>query len=357
MLLDYTTDFMEKQSDKMLERKYAKLYKISDKFLDPKKYIRINPYSNCYICKKPQRIYNLANALYKGGYDVSVKPICSKRIYEIYYEFATVFIFWGVPVEHFDMLKSKSTLSLRNQAIIIYRDIYDPMKYSDIADNLKLIVVKQPQIVENPVANANVFPPIEFDEEVYIGEFALNIMRRERKPLEFAYEIISADVDATLVKIAILYDCTVETQHIPMFNDIMLTRTRVSVNANDIYYIYNSASYELIPFSTIDNFRIASIYVCARFVCIDIFYLKFLVLRGKLSNVQDRIEKLQMLHYRLSIQTDVTFNHVKLDVKKISLYYYGQYIEPRIVYAENCVAERMYSPSELIAAGKSLVYL
>lgn len=380
---DYvSTSVMEDRSNKMLARQYGRLHEIADKFLNDKKFVRVAPESIVYLTTKPRRCYNLANSLTQAGYNVVVKPICANVGYDILCDFAPVFSFWRVPEEIFISITPKTSriLTLRNQLIFIYRDLADPTKFADFEENFKLRGIVSKNLEEKMNARIasgsrefrsvkSTVPAINFADEVYIGRRALEVYARaygeDIAPgivggAGPAWEIISADVSATIEIIREEYgkkSIEVETQPFPVFSDIALTRTRITIGGEDAFYIYNSASYELVPFFVVDDKRIASVFVCARFVLINIFLIKFLLSHGKISKEDAEIKQtlLEIQHFILSTMEDFLLPK-ETTVQSLSQHYYGEFVEPRILFNDLCENERMYSPFETKIQHGKMIY-
>lgn len=77
------------------------------------------------------------------------------------------------------------------------------------------------------------------------------------------------------------------TRDVMVLSDFRLRRTSIRVNKTEIMYIYNAASYELIPFNEITSkkqtIRIGNPFVILRFLLIDIWILLWITSVGKVD--------------------------------------------------------------------------
>jgi len=383
---------MEENSKKMFDQNYGKMVELAQRFISQERFIRVNSDTNTFLCIKSKKAYNLANILTKRGFNVKVKSVCEGLIYEILYDFATIFTFYKIEKEIYDLIIFKKggaakqkhsrkrdkeiipanpipvqipVLSLRNQLIIIYQDLYNPMKIADYTENnqLKDIVIRNLELklekkivsgkIKSYAAKSKFTPPV-FKDEIFVGKIAVEFVLGEEYEFPGPIEIISANVEATLDFIAKHYKIdSAETVDFKVLTDYALKITTVMINKKPEIIIYNSATYELIPFFTPrKDFNIASIYVICRFILINIFRAKLM------SNADENIITMLQLQHYMVIKTDtytLPIDDKITSVNQISQRYYGQYIEPKILYSELCPNGRFYTPFEMLARGLKLI--
>jgi hypothetical protein len=218
-------------------------------------------------------------------------------------------------------------LSPEVQLISIYRKLYLPCDACDW-DKLLLIETKlvenlnirQKKIAGSKDLSLNVRKKINDsivdlfknnDTKIFIGEMAINqILHPGKKKTEVnIIEVISSSHeydDVYLIKNHLLNkfgDVFINSQTSCMFiiDDFRLKRTTFKFiykgKKKDFLYIYNSAKYDLIPYTKYNKILIASPFVILRFVLINIWIIRWI---SQLNNIDETFSR-HKINYLLSM--------------------------------------------------------
>jgi len=339
--------FMQNVSAKYIERKFSRVRDIMEKFLN-EEYVRFSSEINDFICRVPKKSYNLANLLFKNKINSTIKPLCANRAYEIYCKGALIASFWEVSDEIFNIISKnvegnfRATLSRRSRLVQLYRFMYSPLNVGEFEMRETLFYDGENTGVRLGAEHSlKSLPEIAFKNEVFVGNVAFEYFTGEKLETQ-AQEIISCNIQETLATIAEKYDIESETITIPILSDFTFSRTRVSTKGRDIYYIYNAAEYELIPFIA-NKIRIGTIFVVARFILVNVWIIKILMYRKKIfiDTGKKLIKSLSASHDRL-IAEPVHQAEIIPDPSQ----YYGINQHKKNIFSGICDNEISYTPHQ-----------
>lgn len=264
-------------------------------------------------------------------------------VYRIIVEGFIFYTFWSVPKAIFNSLfqkhnKTRVVIPEHSFLMCVYRELYNPANVEQMPDNLKLVkqLHSKAQINSSDLKTGSK----DFDQRslkkclkdcVFVGYRALKYFLPKIKTAKI-YEVISDNVDKLIANIKQLKipKLDIETQNFPILTDFLFTRTRISVNKQDICYIYNSAEYELIPFFKL-KYKTACLYVVARFILINIWIVKFFTHNNKITKPVSKnlVTGFKILH------NDLMKNNYKMECIVPGIYnYYGLFVDNRISYKQ-----------------------
>lgn len=201
--------------------------------------------------------------------------------------------------------------------IEIYRDLYSPHKAGEwdirlIEEKSLYQLLKQKDIANTDLSVQGGWSRQDIESAlldqfvskypvILIGEHACKILI-DHKPQIPVIQIISTrsvEEDFEIIKKIIhSIDPNIPvlkfTNNLHIMNDFRVKRTTVKIKtsegARDVMYIYNSAQYDLVPFSDVNQFNIGNPFVILRFLLIDIWILRWI--RG-IGNIDEKFAQLR----------------------------------------------------------------
>lgn len=167
-----------------------------------------------------------------------------------------------------------------------------------------------------------------------VGEYALKLLLSDADEPVIVKVIsensFSTDV-AEIKKILIDFDPLIKMEYkidtINVIGDYSLKRVSVKVTKNDntyeVMYIYNSAYYELIPFTSHTNgdefIQVGSSFVLLRFLLIDVWLIRRLIVGEKIHKEFGEMKIRSLLKNVVSLRTKIS----KPDTSSIDAKYYN----------------------------------
>ena len=139
----------------------------------------------------------------------------------------------------------------------------------------------------------------EFSEHVLVGELAAEFHLSECKLNDPPrVQFISNEAPEIIAKrLAKITSADVTFKQYKLFTDFQLVRTTFFVGGNNplpCMDVYNSDSYEMIPWDRDDSMKVGNPFVVARFLCVEIFSMKVISAISKVS-FDRRLEVLMKL--------------------------------------------------------------
>jgi len=127
------------------------------------------------------------------------------------------------------------------------------------------------------------------------------------------------------------------TQSLLLFSDLRLKKTIFVISSQQrerkvIFNIYNSANYEIIPYTTINNYNIANRYVLMRFVLVDLWHINILHALGK---IETQYKDFRSARLRLQYEAFKSFNTSIKSNEENEERFLGTYIEEKLEWKLN----------------------
>ena len=212
----------------------------------------------------------------------------------------------------------------------LYRGLYSPNRADDWPELLKIesslyshLKQRLPEIqkrlradggsVDRKAVQAEIISWMQDRDVVLIGEHALQILLdyRAKHPVVQMIAQDPAQVAETLQK---MFSGTVSRRPLHIMSDFRLERVTVRMDDKEIAYIYNAASYDLIPWNPATRgnkmLRIGNPFVLLRFLLVDFWTVRLFLISGKIDKgfAQNRIDQIIMsllsLRSQLSLLDD-----------------------------------------------------
>lgn len=208
----------------------------------------------------------------------------------------------------------------------LYHEIYLPEYWADREKLEKQIynikkIIGSSEIISNSLEQIFTFLS-ESNHTVLVGSFALG-----KKTSSITW--LSSDVEYDISYFVNLWsdqDVDIISDMVQMLDDDRLKRTAIKLNGRAIIYIFNSPEYELVPYSCVDVFnrkiRIGNPHVIIRFFLVDLWIIKKIELKGKLSN-QFVVNKTRKIENYIKEVSTMEFEPIE---------YIGQYVNEVIDY-------------------------
>jgi hypothetical protein len=140
------------------------------------------------------------------------------------------------------------------------------------------------------------------DHIILVGEVAFGLIH---DGFPCSLDIIS-DLDPELIRTELRkYYYPVESDDIRekpllLFSDMRLKKTTIHINGKIIANIYNSASYELIPYFQYDNYNVANKYVLMRFALVETWVVTLLYLNKQIDEqYKDKVVARKKIQYHM----------------------------------------------------------
>lgn len=187
---------------------------------------------------------------------------------------------------------SRSTIPFELLLINKYQDAYyiENQPYDDINDLNELVQ----ELYDGGYNDKQILYSNNItDNNVIIGYNALKLLGIKVKHNN-RLQIITDNIDETLEKIKETYSSANIKELDTMTHDVRLKKYTAYIENKPIIDIYNSGSYELIPYKKIDNIMVAHPYVICRFLMID--YWITILLETPDDRIKDVIKTLMNIN-------------------------------------------------------------
>ena len=284
------TRLREEEYGAMIKRAYAVAHDLGA--------VRLNETSNIVFTDRPKVVCGaVVNMLFTEFHELAMlKTNCEGVLYTANLRLATMVNVWHTDIMQFlkPRVRDLGFLAPRAYMILTYRDLYNPAKIEDYPSNFKqlktlnkiklsITTISSDTAISGEATGSLRVGVLEGDhdvrffkcmkDEVHVGIKAFHYFIAE--PMEsLPYEIISANVPSTINKLRAQFPkIKVEEQAMPILNDMWFKRYKIQRGKKILCYIYNAAEYDLIPFIHADV-RIGTLFVVARFVLINVWFLK-----------------------------------------------------------------------------------
>jgi len=214
-----------------------------------------------------------------------------------------------VEVKSFDGKRKLLVLSPETHLLNIYRTLYTPSDsglWEETLENEQLLydlLKKRLSILGSSELSPDDRTRVENsllkdfvgnnNKVILLGEHAIKIIKKDTVMSSNIVNVISSlpeEESFAMIKSVIHkalgreIPVTKQTRSTNIMQDFRLTRTTIKIgsdsNQKEVMYIYNSASYDLIPFNTITNadkvtMQIANPFVLMRFLLIDLWMIRW----------------------------------------------------------------------------------
>ena len=316
MLPLYFYDEAKKEIDEKIKEErtqYNEIYEKIENYIIKEKIITIKDgvIYNLYSYDMVHYAHELANILYKDNpYVVVLNTQIPYKHIVIYINHRIFVNFYMCDrneyIPHIESSNGMTILSPEMELLIIYHKLYsitNAKQWRELSDvekvlykNIKLPNMKEKIIkyTENKYKNVLLTKLIQNNNIVLIGELAVKLSTpiNDDSPIKIIIEGSFIDLYKEIEQILIKFDSSVDISkkisNVKILEDQDLSRMIVKVNNIEILYVYNSASYELIPYNKIssngDFIYVAHPWVIMRFLLIDWAILYKLGVMGILSN-------------------------------------------------------------------------
>jgi hypothetical protein len=126
---------------------------------------------------------------------------------------------------------------------------------------------------------------------ILLGEHALFVISEDPIKTHILQVCTTMDAGEVLAKLKMLGgmpQLTIKKKQLNIMKDFMLHRAVIKVGDKELMYIYNSASYELLPFNTVHAngksfLRLANPFVILRFLLVEIWMVRWVQAKGKID--------------------------------------------------------------------------
>ena len=231
-----------------------------------------------------------------------------------------------VMVNSFDKKKKLAVLPAEITLLDIYRDLYTPGKVDDweeflISDENQLFqhLRGREKLIRKGAAEDESGKPDSIDRKtrhrmemlimqkyivnnpkvVLLGEHAMFIITKESESIKTNIiqisttedlETLISDLEKIFKSNGIQVQLSMSDKQLNIMKDHRLRRTTIRAGDKEILYVYNSASYDLIPFNSIANenksnsaIAVGNPFVILRFLLVEIWMVRWILSLGRID--------------------------------------------------------------------------
>jgi len=151
---------------------------------------------------------------------------------------------------------------------------------------------------------------IDKTDVAVIGEHALQILLPDYKAKHSVVQLLAVHPEDVAEKFKKMFSASLSRRPLHIMSDFRLERITVRANDKEIAYIYNAASYDLIPWNIANRgksiLQIANPFVLLRFLLVDFWTVRLFTVSGKIDKnfAQSRLD--QIVHSVLSLRSQLS---------------------------------------------------
>lgn len=271
--------------------------------------------------------------------------------YQIFVNTRTIVEIYKVPEFSFDLIMPINIKSYMQYNILIlspeiylidvYRTLYSPNKADmweeAISNEYKLFAYLKSRVKQ--IIGAEESPEISNAERelvrdtllsefiadntnvILIGEHALKLLNNSSESTNIIHVISQNDIETDFSQIVKIIQTVLKrgipvmkfTRHLHIMQDFRIKRTTIKVGTEtqkEIIYIYNSASYDLIPYNILpvdkSKFQIGNPFVIMRFLLIEFWMVRLIKVLGNINETYAQFRQDILINSLLQLRAQLT---------------------------------------------------